>query len=103
MTLIILSVILVLLAIPVILIRFRKRWVASFNLAVTNRITSRFAARLPGFGIITHAGRKPNRGYRTPVNVFRGPDGCLIALTFERDGHWVRNVLAAGGRRLDPR
>ena len=50
MTLIILSVILVLLAIPVILIRFRKRWVASFNLAVTNRITSRFAARLPGFG-----------------------------------------------------
>jgi len=37
MTLIILSVILVLLAIPVILIRFRKRWVASFNLAVTNR------------------------------------------------------------------
>jgi hypothetical protein len=30
---------------PIFLIRFRKRWVAAFNLAVTNRITSRFAAR----------------------------------------------------------
>jgi len=103
MTLIILSVILVLLAIPVILIRFRKRWVASFNLAVTNRITSRFAARLPGFGIITHAGRKTNRGYRTPVNVFQGPDGFLIALTYGRDSQWVRNVLAAGGCQLETR
>jgi hypothetical protein len=25
---------------PILLIRFRKRWVAAFNLAVTNRITS---------------------------------------------------------------
>jgi hypothetical protein len=33
---------------PILLIRFCKRWVAAFNLAVTNRITSRFAARLPG-------------------------------------------------------
>ena len=40
---------LVLLITPVLLIRFRKRWVAAFNLAVTNRITSRFANRLPGF------------------------------------------------------
>ena len=29
---------------PILLIRFRKRWVAAFNLAVTNRIASRFAA-----------------------------------------------------------
>jgi hypothetical protein len=55
---------------PILLIRFRKRWVAAFNLAVTNRITSRFAARLPGFGILTHVGRKSGRVYRTPVNVF---------------------------------
>ncbi len=42
------TVVILLLAIlvaPVLLIRFRKRWVAAFNLAVTNRITSRFAAR----------------------------------------------------------
>jgi len=66
---------------PVLLIRFRKRWVAAFNLALTNRITSRFAARLPGFGILTHIGRKSGRVYRTPVNIFRAREGFLIALT----------------------
>ena len=63
---------LIVLLTPVLLIRFRKRWVAAFNLAVTNRITTRFAGRLPGFGIVTHAGRKSGKLYRTPVNVFRG-------------------------------
>ena len=52
------TLLLVLLLAPILLIRFRKRWVAAFNRAVTNRITSRFAARLPGFGILTHVGRK---------------------------------------------
>src|SRR6267154_5932568 len=28
---------------PILLIRFRKRWVAAFNLAVTKRITSRYS------------------------------------------------------------
>jgi deazaflavin-dependent oxidoreductase (nitroreductase family) len=89
------SVLAVLLA-PILLIRFRKRWVAAFNLSVTNRITSRFAARLPGFGILTHIGRKSGKVYRTPVNVFRVPEGFLIALTYGRDSEWVKNVVAAG-------
>ena len=38
---------LAILLVPILLIRFHTRWVAAFNLAVTNRITSRFAARLP--------------------------------------------------------
>jgi deazaflavin-dependent oxidoreductase (nitroreductase family) len=87
----------------VLLIRFRKRWVAAFNLAVTNRITSGFAGRLPGFGIITHVGRRSGRSYRTPVNVFRASDGFLIALTYGRDSEWVKNVLSAGGCRLETR
>ena len=87
---------LVLVLVPILLIRFRKRWVAAFNLAVTNRITSRFAARLPGFGILTHEGRKSGKLYRT-VNVFREADGFLIALTYGRECEWGRNVLAAGG------
>jgi|SRR5450755_1348225 deazaflavin-dependent oxidoreductase (nitroreductase family) len=97
------SVILLLaiLLVPILLIRFRKRWVAAFNLAITNRITSQFAARLPGFGIVTHVGRKSGRLYRTPVNVFRAPDGFLIALTYGRDSEWVRNVIAAGGCQLE--
>jgi deazaflavin-dependent oxidoreductase (nitroreductase family) len=88
---------------PILLIRFRKRWVAAFNLAVTNRITSPFAARLPGFGILTHVGRKSGRVYRTPVNVFRAPEGFLIALTYGRESEWVRNVVTAGACQLETR
>jgi deazaflavin-dependent oxidoreductase (nitroreductase family) len=95
--------ILALLLAPVVLIRFRKRSVAAFNLAVTNRITSRFAGRLPGFGIITHVGRRSGRIYRMPVNVFRASNGFLIALTYGRDSEWVKNVLEAGGCQLETR
>ena len=88
---------------PILLIRLRKRWVAAFNLAVTNRITSRFADRLHGFGILTHIGRKSGRLYRTPVNVFRAPEGFLIALTYGRESEWVKNVVAAGACQLQTR
>jgi deazaflavin-dependent oxidoreductase (nitroreductase family) len=93
--------VLAILLVPVLLLRFRKRWVAAFNLAVTNRITSRFADRLPGFGIVTHVGRKSGTVYRTPVNVFRAPEGFLIALTYGRESEWVKNVMAAGGCQLE--
>ena len=49
------------LAIPaaaVLAMRFRKRWLAKFNILVTNRLTGLFAGWLPGFGILTHVGRK---------------------------------------------
>jgi deazaflavin-dependent oxidoreductase (nitroreductase family) len=92
---------LALLLAPVFLIRFRKRWVAAFNWAVTNRITSRFAARLPGVGILTHLDRKSGRVYRTPVNIFRVPEGFLIALTYARESEWARNVVTAGACRLE--
>jgi deazaflavin-dependent oxidoreductase (nitroreductase family) len=89
--------------VPVLLIRFRKRWVAAFNLAVTNRITGPFATRLPGFGIVLHVGRKSGRIYRTPVNVFRAPGGFMIVLTYGQEAQWVQNVLSAGGCQLDTR
>ena len=97
------ALLLAILLTPILLIRFRKRWVAAFNLAVTNRVTSRFAVRLPGFGILTHVGRKSGRVYGTPVNVFRAPEGFLIALTYGRESEWVRNVLAAGAGQLETR
>ena len=93
----------ILLAIPLtglLLMRFRKKWLARFNLVVTNRITGLFAGWLPGFGIITHVGRKSGKVYRTPVNVFRAPNGFAIALTYGRESEWVKNVLAAGGCEL---
>src|SRR5260370_30947457 len=86
---------------PILLVRCGKRWVAYFHRATTNRIASRFAARLPGFAIVANVGRESGSLYRTPVNVFREPDGFLIALTYGRDSEWVRNVLAAGGCQLE--
>ena len=68
---------------------------------------------MPGFVILSHAGRKSGRAYRTPVNAFLTDDGYIIALTYGPESDWVKNVLAAGscelqskGRRVrltDPR
>ena len=85
------------------MMRFRKRWLAKINIAFTNRITSLFAGWIPGFGILTHVGRKSGRVYRTPVNVFRAPSGFVIALTYSSQSEWVKNVLAAGGCELKTR
>lgn len=87
----------------VLMMRFRKRWLAKINIVFTNRITSLFAGWLPGFGILTHVGRKSGKLYRTPVNVFRAPDGFIIALTYSSESEWVKNVLAAGGCEVKTR
>ena len=84
----------------IFLMRFRKRWLAKFNIAVTNRLTGLFAGWLPGFGILTHVGRKSGRVYRTPINVFRISNRFIIALTYSSNSEWVKNVLAAGGCEL---
>ena len=54
----------------VLMMRFRKRWLAKINIAFTNRIASLFAGWVPGFGILIHVGRKSGKVYRTPVNSF---------------------------------
>jgi deazaflavin-dependent oxidoreductase (nitroreductase family) len=87
----------------VLMMRFRKRWLAKINIVFTNRVTSLFAGWLPGFGILTHVGRKSGKVYRTPVNVFRTPSGFIIALTYSSQSEWVKNVLAAGGCELKTR
>src|SRR5437667_10407866 len=74
----------------ILMMRFRKRWLAKINIAVTNRITSLFAGWLPGFGILTHVGRKSGKVYRTPVNVFRASNGFIIALTYSSQSEWVK-------------
>jgi deazaflavin-dependent oxidoreductase (nitroreductase family) len=85
------------------MMRFRKRWLAKINIAFTNRITGLFAGWLPGFGILTHVGRKSGKVYRTPINVFRASNGFIIALTYSGESEWVKNVLAAGGCELRTR
>ena len=87
----------------VLMMRFRTRWLAKVNIAFTNRITGLFAGWLPGFGILTHVGRKSGKVYRTPINVFRASNGFIIALTYSSQSEWVKNVLAAGGCELQTR
>jgi len=87
----------------VLLMRFRKRWLARFNIVVTNKITGLFAGWLPGFGILTHIGRKSGKIYTTPINVFRAPNGFVIALTYSSQSEWVKNVLALGRCELQAR
>jgi deazaflavin-dependent oxidoreductase (nitroreductase family) len=87
----------------ILLMRFHKRWLAKINIAFTNRITSLFAGWLPGFGILTHVGRKSGKVYRTPINVFRGSNGFVIALTYSSQSECVKNVRAAGGCELKTR
>ena len=79
------------------------RWLAKFNLHVTNRILEPPAKYLPGMGVVVHTGRKTRRSYRTPVMVFRRGDRFIIALTYGRDSQWVRNILAEGGCELETR
>jgi deazaflavin-dependent oxidoreductase (nitroreductase family) len=86
-----------------LMMRFRERWLAKINIVLTNRITGLFAGWLPGFGILTHVGRKSGKVYRTPVNVFRAPNGFIIALTYSSQSEWVKNVLLAGGCELRTR
>jgi deazaflavin-dependent oxidoreductase (nitroreductase family) len=77
------------------------RWLARFNLYVTNRLLGPLARRAPGMGIVLHTGRKTHRKYRTPVLVFRRGDKFIIALTYGAQSQWVRNVLAQGGCELE--
>jgi deazaflavin-dependent oxidoreductase (nitroreductase family) len=78
------------------------RALGRFNKVVTNRIASVVAGWLPGFGIITHRGRRSGRAYHTPVNVFRRPGGFIVALTYGR-ADWAENVLAVGEAQLRTR
>lgn len=74
--------------------------VARFNRVATNHVTRPLAARMPGFAVVHHQGRKSGKNYRTPVNLFRRPGGYLIALTYG-SGDWVKNVVAAGGCEIE--
>jgi deazaflavin-dependent oxidoreductase (nitroreductase family) len=79
------------------------RWLARFNRGGTNRVTGRFAGKVPWFAIVIHKGRRSGRTYRTPVNIFRSNDGFVVALTYGSGRDWVKNVLAAGGCQIEYR
>ena len=59
-----------------------------------------FAGWLPGFGMLTHVGRRSGKVYRIPINVFRAPSGFIVGLTYRSQSEWVKNVLEAGSCEL---
>jgi deazaflavin-dependent oxidoreductase (nitroreductase family) len=79
------------------------RSIARFNRRFTNKLTLRVARYLPGFGIVSHVGRRSGQAYRTPINVFSTDGGYIIALTYGSESDWVKNVLAAGSCELQTR
>jgi deazaflavin-dependent oxidoreductase (nitroreductase family) len=74
-----------------------------FTTRLVNPITRRFVARLPGFAVISYAGRTTGRTYHTPMNVFRADGDYIFALTYGGDVQWVKNVLASGRLELRTR
>jgi len=74
---------------------------AKFNRRFTNKVVGPVAKVAPLLGVVHHVGRKSARQYTTPVGVIPHGDGFIIALTYGRDTDWVKNVIAAGGCRLE--
>ncbi|GBD84079.1 hypothetical protein BMS3Abin02_00465 [bacterium BMS3Abin02] len=76
---------------------------AKFNRRFTNKVVGPIAKVVPLLGVVHHVGRRSARQYTTPVNVIPHGDGFIIPLTYGRDTDWVKNVIAAGGCRLETR
>jgi deazaflavin-dependent oxidoreductase (nitroreductase family) len=76
---------------------------ARINKVATNRISARFAGRLPFFAIVHHTGRTSGKAYATPVMVFRRGADFIIVLTYGPETDWCKNVRAAGHCSLEYR
>ena len=74
----------------------RMSFLRPFTTRVFNPISRHFAGWMPLFGILSYAGRKSGKPYRTPINVFRHDDHYVFALTYGSEVDWVKNVVAAG-------
>jgi deazaflavin-dependent oxidoreductase (nitroreductase family) len=76
-------------------------WLARLNLRVSNAFMRPIAAWLPWFAVLEHVGRKSGTVRRTALMAFhRKPDRWVMALTYGTDVQWLRNMIAAGGGRL---
>jgi len=57
-------------------------------------------ARMPGFGVLHHRGRKSGREYQTPVKLFPARRRLRDHAAYGAGTDWVKNVVAAGGGDL---
>ncbi len=79
-------------------------WLARVNVNFSNRFMRVIAARLPWFVVLEHVGRKSGTVRRTAIMAFHREQGrWILALTYGTEVQWLRNVLAAGGCRIQSR
>jgi deazaflavin-dependent oxidoreductase (nitroreductase family) len=76
------------------------RAVANFNRRVTNPVARSLTPWLPCLGTLEHTGRKSGRRYRTPLLVFKTPDGFVILIGYGPESDWLKNVLTGGATVL---
>lgn len=78
------------------------RAIAKANRTGLNRLTRRFAGRIPPFVLLTHTGRRSGKTYTVPLMAFRGsgPDQVVIALTYGETTDWQKNIEAGGPASL---
>lgn len=81
----------------------KMTFMGSTTTRVFNPATRLVAGRLPGFGIVTHRGRRTGKLYHTPLLAFRSGDDYVIGLWYGSEVHWVKNVIAAGTCQLEVR
>jgi deazaflavin-dependent oxidoreductase (nitroreductase family) len=73
---------------------------------VLTRITDPITRPLAGrryfklWAVVHHTGRRSGTQYATPVAIVTTPDGFVIPLPWGERTQWARNVLEAGGCRL---
>lgn len=73
------------------------RWLARFNLRITNHLLGPLAKHMPGMGLVIHTGRKTGQRHSTPIMYFQHGNQLIFALTYGRESQWVKNVVAQGG------
>jgi deazaflavin-dependent oxidoreductase (nitroreductase family) len=56
--------------------------------------------RISPWAIVEHVGRTSGTTYRTPIYARAAGDHFFARLTYGRDVHWVKNILAAGHCRI---
>jgi deazaflavin-dependent oxidoreductase (nitroreductase family) len=69
---------------------------------ITDPITRPLAGRrhFKLWAVVHHVGRRSGTQYATPVAIVTTPDGFVIPLPWGERTQWARNVLEAGGCRL---
>ena len=83
-----------------------RRGGAGELMRVFTRITDPMTRPLAGrryfrlWAVVHHVGRRSGTHYATPVAIVTTPDGFVIPLPWGERTQWARNVLEAGGCRL---